>query len=193
MDNLLKSSVSPIAKEKEVLIASVIDDSGDIYFVLQGGPMPSGTNNYFVMDVGVDVGTSGSNTQGTLAMLHSPGIGGSTRSTWDASKINGEYQRLTLVWSGPQTAGLVLGPFKGVGTCLKLKVTESGKVDKFAVGSQSGLVVTDLSINPLCHGTRWVGCLQSWLRRCLYNSCVERLQHMHWQRQLWVGRGPWLF
>ena len=149
LDNLLKSSVSPIAKEKEVLIASVIDDSGDIYFVLQGGPMPSGTNNYFVMDVGVDVGTSGSNTQGTLAMLHSPGIGGSTRSTWDASKINGEYQRLTLVWSGPQTAGLVLGPFKGVGTCLKLKVTESGKVDKFAVGSQNGLVVTDLSINPL--------------------------------------------
>jgi fibro-slime domain-containing protein len=50
-------SQSPIAKEKEVLMVTVIDEVGDMYVVLQGGAMPTGTQNLFVVDVGIDTGT----------------------------------------------------------------------------------------------------------------------------------------
>ena len=144
-------SVSPIAKQKEVMIVSVIDGVGDVYIVLQGGNMPVGTNNYFVMDVGIDVGTkSGANTKSTMTQLHSPGTGGSTvAADWDDSKVAGEFQRLALTWTGTQTAGLVLGPFRGVGTCIHMKVVESGKVDKFAVGTMENNILKELPILPL--------------------------------------------
>jgi fibro-slime domain-containing protein len=140
LNSLKGGSVSPIAQEKQVLIFTVVDDIGDVYVIMQGGKMPSGTtNNVFVVDVGVDVGTSSTAaTSNTLKMFHSPGAGSSNAADWDPTQIQGEYQRMAMSWGSggaSQTAGAIVGPLAKVGFCLRVKVIENGKVEEVAVGS----------------------------------------------------------
>ena len=153
LKNLKGGSDTPIAKEKEVLFVTIIDDIGDTYVMLQGGVLPVGEATLFIIDVGIDVGTSGVNVEAPLRMLHSPGAGSSKAEDWDNKKIKGEYQRMTLSWAGggSQTSGFIVGPFRGVGVCVRLRVIESGKIIKFSAATMDDTTkeLSDITIDPL--------------------------------------------
>lgn len=83
LNKLNDGSQSPIAKEKEMIIVTIIDEIGDYYFMLQGGTLPLSFNGntMVIVDVGIDEGTIKSSSSSSPAtsnvnlikMFHSPG------------------------------------------------------------------------------------------------------------------------
>ena len=133
-------SESPIAGPREAFILSVIDDVGLVWFVIQGGTVPAGQSSLLVVDVSVTTDASSTTATSDLAMLHSPNLAATSTAqpAWDNTKVDGAFQRLNLAWKGPtQTAGAVIGPFKGTGACVRVKVVESGLVTSFKVGTMA--------------------------------------------------------
>ena len=168
LNSLKGGSDSPIAKEKQVMILTIIDGTGDIYIMMQGGSMPSGTTaNTFVIDVSVDVGTSttaAAMVEIPLNKYYSPGQESTQipdpdpeKISYDLTKIHNEKQRLTMSWgvgSVDQTSGLIYGPFRGIGQCVGIKVIDKGSTETYAVGSMDSttgeiteLVVSEASVD----------------------------------------------